>query len=146
MKLKAFILIFFMAANAQAADFNKVAGSRISNYQGSSLVDTARHYMGKTGPAIGLPGSQWCSDFMNFITGGGTGSRLAESWLANAHISKQIGAVVVLGYRGYVTHVGLVSGISQNGDPIVISGNHNNRVGEGIYPQSMVIAYVVAFP
>jgi hypothetical protein len=28
------------------------------------------------------------------------------------------------------------------GDPIVISGNHGGRVGEGVYPRSRVLAYV----
>jgi hypothetical protein len=27
------------------------------------------------------PGRIWCADFMNMVTGGGTGSRVAKSWL-----------------------------------------------------------------
>jgi len=39
-------------------------------------------------------------------------------------------------------HVGVVTGFDANGNPIVISGNHNNRVDEAVYPRSRVIAYV----
>ncbi|WP_334478131.1 hypothetical protein [Bradyrhizobium algeriense] len=39
-------------------------------------------------------------------------------------------------------HVGLVSGFTPAGDPIVISGNHGRVVGEGVYPRSRIIAHV----
>lgn len=83
----------------------------------------------------------WCSDFANMITGGGTGSRVARSWLTKPRISPQVGAMVVTSRRGG-GHVGIVSGFTANGDPIVISGNHGHRVGEGVYPRSRIIAYV----
>jgi uncharacterized protein (TIGR02594 family) len=83
----------------------------------------------------------WCSDFANLITGGGTGSRLAKSWLSKPRIAPQIGAIVVTGRRGG-GHVGIVSGFTPAGDPIVISGNHGRRVGEGIYASSRILAYV----
>jgi hypothetical protein len=38
-------------------------------------------------------------------------------------------------------HVGVVSGIDANGDPIVISGNHNRKVAEAVYPRHRVYAY-----
>jgi hypothetical protein len=40
-------------------------------------------------------------------------------------------------------HVGVVSGVTSNGDPIIISGNHNKRVGEATYPRARVIAFVM---
>ena len=40
-------------------------------------------------------------------------------------------------------HVGVVSGIDPHGNPVIISGNHGHRVGEGVYPRSRVIAYVM---
>ena len=54
----------------------------------------------------------------------------------------QIGAIAVFarGKRG--GHVGIVKGIDARGNPIIISGNHGRRVGEGTYPRNRVIAYV----
>ncbi|WP_354095450.1 CHAP domain-containing protein [Bradyrhizobium sp. RT10b] len=105
------------------------------------LVDQARAYIGRSGPSLGLPARLWCSDFMNMVTAGGTGSRAAKSWLAKPHVSPQVGAVVVTSRRGG-GHVGIVSGFTAGGDPIVISGNHGRRVGEGIISRGRVLAYV----
>jgi hypothetical protein len=107
----------------------------------SALVKRARAHIGRTGPSVGLPSRLWCSDFANMITGGGTGSRVAKSWLLKPRISPQVGAMVVTRRRGG-GHVGLVSGFTPAGDPIVISGNHGRVVGEGVYPRSRIIAYV----
>jgi GTP-binding protein len=38
-------------------------------------------------------------------------------------------------------HVGIVKGYDQKGNPIMISGNHNRRVGVGVYARNRVIAY-----
>ena len=107
----------------------------------SGLVERARAYIGRTGPSLGLPARLWCSDFANMITGGGTGSRFAKSWLSRPHVAPQVGALVVMGRKGG-GHVGFVSGFTPKGDPIVISGNHGRRVGEGVYPRSRILAYV----
>jgi hypothetical protein len=29
-------------------------------------------------------------------------------------------------------HVGIVSGVDPNGNPIILSGNHNHKVGEAV--------------
>lgn len=112
-------------------------------YSASTLVDRARAYLGRSGPSLGLPARLWCADFMNMVTGGGTGSRVARSWLSRPRVSPQVGAVAVLGRRGG-GHVGIVSGFTAGGDPIIVSGNHGRRVGEGVYSRSRVIAYVSA--
>src|SRR5690606_33145308 len=54
----------------------------------------------------------------------------------------EVGAIAVLtrGKRG--GHVGVVSGVDANGNPVIISGNHNGRVGVAVYPRSRVVAYV----
>jgi uncharacterized protein (TIGR02594 family) len=91
----------------------------------------------------------WCATFMNFILAklgyAGTNSDAARSFAYyGRRISEpRVGAIAVLtrGRRG--GHVGVVSGIDKNGDPIIISGNHNRTVGEGIYSRSRVIAYVM---
>ena len=55
----------------------------------------------------------------------------------------QVGAIAVMsrGRRG--GHVGVVSGIDANGNPIIISGNHGGRVAETVYPRGRVYAYVM---
>ncbi len=40
-------------------------------------------------------------------------------------------------------NVGVVSSIDGNGNPVIISGNYNKRVGMAFYSRSRVIAYVV---
>jgi uncharacterized protein (TIGR02594 family) len=110
------------------------------------LVREARKYMG-TNPTGRT--KLWCATFMNFVLRksgyAGTNSDAARSFAQYGHriSSPQVGAIAVLA-RGKINgHVGVVSGIDPNGNPIIISGNHGHRVGEGIYPSSRVIAYVM---
>lgn len=51
-----------------------------------------------------------------------------------------VGCVAVL-KRGRGGHVGIVQGYGARGNPIILSGNHNNAVGVGIYPRARVLAY-----
>ena len=54
----------------------------------------------------------------------------------------KLGAIAVMSRRGG-GHVGVVSGIDANGNPIIISGNHGNRVAESTYPRGRIYAYVM---
>lgn len=65
----------------------------------------------------------------------------AREWLRFPHTSPHAGSVAVL-RRGRGGHVGIVKAIDANGNPTLLSGNHNHRVGIGVYPKSRVIAYV----
>lgn len=67
----------------------------------------------------------------------------ARSPITAAVSEPRVGAIGVLTRGRRDGHVGVVSGIDKNGDPIISSGNHNRLVGEGIYPRSRVIAYVM---
>jgi uncharacterized protein (TIGR02594 family) len=111
-----------------------------------ALVSEARKYIG-TNPTS--HSRLWCATFMNLMLKkvgyAGTHSDAAKSFAGYGHrISEpRVGAIAVLtrGKRG--GHVGVVSGIDKNGNPIIISGNHGHRVGEAIYPRGRVIAYVM---
>ncbi len=111
-----------------------------------ALVSEARKYMG-TNPTA--RSRLWCATFMNMVLHkvgyAGTNSDAAKSFAQyGRRISEpQIGAIAVLtrGKRG--GHVGVVTGIDPQGNPIIISGNHNKRVGEATYARSRVIAYVM---
>ena len=59
-----------------------------------------------------------------------------------AVLALQVGAIAVMGRRGG-GHVGVVSGVDASGNPVVISGNHNNTVAESVYPRGRIIAYVM---
>jgi uncharacterized protein (TIGR02594 family) len=92
--------------------------------------------------------SLWCADFMNLVLSQ-SGMKSSNSSMARSFTGygrrlagPQIGAIAVLsrGKRG--GHVGIVKGIDARGNPIIISGNHGRRVGEGTYPRHRVIAYV----
>jgi uncharacterized protein (TIGR02594 family) len=73
-------------------------------------------------------------------TGHSGGGNLASAYARyGTHVSgPQVGAIAVM--RG---HVGVVSGIDANGNPIVVSGNHNHTVAESVYPRSRISAYVM---
>jgi uncharacterized protein (TIGR02594 family) len=111
-----------------------------------ALVAEARKYMG-TNPTDRK--RLWCATFMNMVLAkvgySGTNSDAAKSFAYyGRRISEpKVGAIAVLtrGKRG--GHVGVVSGIDAHGNPIIISGNHNKRVGESVYSRSRVIAYVM---
>ena len=114
-------------------------------FGGSSLVANARRYLG-TNPTS--RGSLWCARFMNMVlqeTGhSGTGSDLAASF---AHYGTrvsgpQVGAIAVMGRRGG-GHVGIITGIDAQGNPIMISGNSGNRVREAPISRGRIYAYVM---
>jgi uncharacterized protein (TIGR02594 family) len=115
-------------------------------FSSPSLVSEARKYMG-TNPTARK--KLWCATFMNMVLAkagyAGTNSDAAKSFAYyGRRISEpEVGAIAVLtrGKRG--GHVGVVSGIDSSGNPIIISGNHNKRVGEAIYSRARVIAYVM---
>jgi len=113
---------------------------------GSDLVAEARRWIG-TNPTGWK--SLWCARFLNFVlerTGRrGTGSNLARSFATYGRRvdGPQIGAIAVMTRGEGGGHVGVVSGVDRAGNPIIISGNHNRRVAEAVYPRSRIYAYVM---
>jgi uncharacterized protein (TIGR02594 family) len=111
-----------------------------------ALVVEARKYMG-TNPTA--RSRLWCATFMNMVLAkvgyAGTNSDAAKSFAYyGRRISEpRVGAIAVLTRGKNGGHVGVVSGIDSSGNPVIISGNHNKRVGEAIYARSRVIAYVM---
>jgi uncharacterized protein (TIGR02594 family) len=111
-----------------------------------ALVTEARKYLG-TNPTA--RSRLWCATFMNMVLAkvgyAGTNSDAAKSFAQYGHrVSEpEVGAIAVLTRGKTGGHVGVVSGIDEQGNPIIISGNHGDRVGEAIYPRSRVIAYVM---
>ena len=112
-----------------------------------ALVREARKYIG-TNPTDRK--RLWCARFMNFVLAKlgyeGTDSDAAKSFADyGQRISEpRVGAIAVLSRGRKGGHVGVVSGVKPNGDPIIISGNHTPQgVGEGVYARSRVIAYVL---
>lgn len=110
----------------------------------SDLVAEARRHLG--GNPTGR-GSLWCGAFMDLVlkrTGRRGGGNLARGY-ANygTRVSgPQVGAIAVMTRKGG-GHVGVVTGVDSSGNPVIISGNHNNRVEESVYPRGRVITYVV---
>uniref|UniRef100_Q07IH2 Peptidase C51 domain-containing protein n=1 Tax=Rhodopseudomonas palustris (strain BisA53) TaxID=316055 RepID=Q07IH2_RHOP5 len=115
-------------------------------FGGSGLVAEARRYIG--GNPTGRS-ALWCARFMNMVLERaglrGTGSDMARSFASYGQrvSGPQVGAIAVMsrGKRG--GHVGVVSGVDASGNPIVVSGNHNRRVAEAVYPRGRVFAYVM---
>lgn len=114
-----------------------------ASYLSGGLVAEARRYIG--GNPTGR-NSLWCGAFMDMVlkrAGHQGGGNLALGYLRYGErlAGPQVGAIAVMGRRGG-GHVGVVSGIDDKGNPIVISGNHNRRVAESTYPRSRIIAYM----
>jgi uncharacterized protein (TIGR02594 family) len=112
---------------------------------GSSVVAEARRYIG-TNPTNRR--SLWCGAFMTMVlerTGHKPGGNLARSYASyGKRVSgPQVGALAVMSRGRGGGHVGVVSGIDQSGNVIVVSGNHNNTVAESVYPRSRIFAYVM---
>ncbi len=120
-----------------------MAGS--GRFGSSNIVAEARRYLG--GNPTGR-GSLWCARFMNMVLQHsgyrGTGSDLARSFASYGQrvSGPQIGAIAVMGRRGG-GHVGVVSGIDAQGNPILVSGNNGNRVREAPISRGRIYAYVV---
>jgi uncharacterized protein (TIGR02594 family) len=115
------------------------ANSAFGGFTTNELVSEARKYIG-TNPTG--RGSQWCGAFMDLVlkkTGHAGGGNLAAAYARyGTRVSgPQVGAIAVMGH-----HVGVVSGVDPNGNPIIVSGNHNHTVAESVYPRGRIIAYV----
>lgn len=108
-------------------------------------VNVARQYKG-TNPTKRR--SQWCADFLNLVLErsgkSGTSSSMAKSFIGYGQrlSGPRVGAIAVISRGRGAGHVGIVTGIDGSGNPIVISGNHNNTVAEATYSSGRVIAYV----
>lgn len=115
-------------------------------YRESDLVNEARRWIG-TNPTD--RSSLWCAAFMNFVlerTGrAGTGSDLAHSFASYGQVvyGPQVGAIAVMTRGRGGGHVGVVSGIDDKGNPIVVSGNFGRKVAEASIPHSRIYAYVL---
>ena len=117
----------------------------------NSLVAEARKYIG-TNPTG--RGSLWCGAFMDLVlkrTGRPGGGNLARGYAHyGTRVSEpQVGAIAVMGRRGG-GHVGVVTGVDANGNPIIVSGNTWNRstggrhtVAESVYPRGRISTYVM---
>lgn len=133
-------------ATLQSADSAAEAFSNNNSFGSSNVVAEARRYIG--GNPTGR-GRLWCARFMNMVLQRsghqGTGSDMARSFSSyGQRISgPQVGAIAVMsrGRRG--GHVGVVSGIDPKGNPIIVSGNHGNRVAESVYSRGRIYAYVM---
>ncbi|BEV44664.1 TIGR02594 family protein [Afipia carboxidovorans] len=118
------------------------------SFGGGGIVAYARTQIGNG--AIYGRRNLWCARFMNYVlerTGyRGTGSDMARSFASyGRRISgPQVGAIAVMSpNRRGRGHVGVVSGVTAEGNPIIISGNHGRRVAEAVYPRGRIYAYVV---
>jgi uncharacterized protein (TIGR02594 family) len=133
-------------ANASLPSSTASGGAATSGGLGSSdVVAEARRYIG------GNPTSRaslWCARFMNMVLQRvglrGTGSDMASSFASYGRrvSGPQIGAIAVMRRRGG-GHVGIVSGVDANGNPILVSGNNRNRVVEAPISRGRIYAYVM---
>lgn len=136
----------------EAARRNQPQSARSSSHRRPvawpALITEARKYIGTNPTAMQR---RWCARFLNLVlnkTGyRGTGSDAARSFASYGRRINEprIGAIAVLsrGKNQNFGHVGIVTGVDQTGNPVIISGNHGRRVAELTYPRGRVIAYVM---
>jgi len=110
----------------------------------NALVADARRYIG-TNPTKRR--TLWCGAFVDKVlrdTGHKGGGNLALGYLHYGRrvSGPKVGSIAVMRRRGG-GHVGVVAGVDSNGNPIIISGNHNHTTAVSVYPRHRVLAYVV---
>jgi uncharacterized protein (TIGR02594 family) len=129
-----------------APDASPVATATAGSFGSSGIVAEARRYVG--GNPTGR-GRLWCARFMNMVLERsghrGTGSDMARSFAGYGQrvSGPQVGAIAVMGRGRGGGHVGVVSGIDAQGNPIVVSGNNGNRVREAPVSRGRIYAYVM---
>jgi uncharacterized protein (TIGR02594 family) len=137
------VAAFAIAAISTSVQCAVAANSKATS---SNIVTEARRWIG-TNPTG--RDKLWCARFMNFVLQRagyrGTGSDMASSFASYGHRvwGPRVGAIAVMTRGTDGGHVGVVSGIDHNGNPIIISGNHNKRVDVGVYPRERIYAYVM---
>jgi uncharacterized protein (TIGR02594 family) len=146
MRRTAFAFVVAVTAFTTAGSASPGVAADNSIVASSGVVAEARRWIG-TNPTD--MNRLWCARFMNFVLKragySGTGSDLASSFASYGHRvgGPQVGAIAVMSRGRGGGHVGVVSGIDRSGNPIIISGNHNRRVGEGVYARGRIYAYVM---
>jgi uncharacterized protein (TIGR02594 family) len=135
----------FAGTNASLA--SSTGGMAASSGSGSSnLVAEARRFIGTGNPTSRA--TLWCARFVNMVLKDlgyrGTGSDAASSFASYGQrvSGPQIGAIAVMARRGG-GHVGVVSGVDAQGNPILVSGNNGNRVREAPVSRGRIYAYVM---
>jgi uncharacterized protein (TIGR02594 family) len=117
-----------------------------SGFGSSNIVAEARRFIGTGNPTSRA--TLWCARFMNMVLRDlgyrGTGSDAASSFASYGQrvSGPQVGAIAVMSRHGG-GHVGVVSGIDAQGNPILVSGNYGNRVREAAVSRRRIYAYVV---
>jgi uncharacterized protein (TIGR02594 family) len=104
------------------------------------LANKASRYIGLNASQLGLPSRLWCADFMNMLVGGT--DRRAISYVHRGKPAAHgcTNCIAVTKRKGG-NHVGIVTGYDGQGNPILLSGNNQRRVGVARYARYKVIAY-----
>lgn len=120
---------------------------------GGQAIEEARRWLGQTGRTLQMKHrGLWCAEFMTRVAdrvgmrkpAGNT--NMVDTWL-NAGVRTNVpqpGAIAITSNRRHTYgHIGIVTKVNADGSPVIISGNHNDRVVETTYPRSRVVAYVI---
>lgn len=142
----AWLAVAIIAAATLSTSVHSAAAANNNKATTSKIVTEAKRWIGANPTGRDR---LWCARFMNFVLQRvgyrGTGSDMASSFASYGHWvwGPRVGAIAVMTRGNNGGHVGVVSGIDRNGNPIIVSGNHNRRVGVGVYPRERIYAYVV---
>ncbi len=129
---------------AKVAQRGRHAGDAYGGFTSNSLVSEARKYLG-TNPTS--RNTLWCGAFMDLVLKR-TGHRAAAIWprpmRATARASRARRSAPLPSCVVAAAAMSASSPVStRNGNPIIVSGNHNRTVAEAVYPRSRITAYVM---
>ena len=111
----------------------------LEGWESSSLLNVARSYLGRRN-FTGFE-EAWCADALRVWLRqsghslGGTDHRAISFARYGRPSTPHVGAVAVLRH-----HVGIVAGFTHGG-VILLSGNHRQRVGFGVYSPRRILAF-----
>ena len=150
----AFLGIFVLSTasitiSTQSASAGNKSKRTVAQHTSSDLVNEANRWIG-TNPTGW--NRVWCARFMNFVLKRAgypeTGSDAASSFASYGRRvwGPQVGSIAVMTRGKNGGHVGVVTGVADDGRIIVVSGNHNfsgrgRVVGIGHYSPSRIYAY-----
>lgn len=115
------------------------------------MIAAAQTHIGKSGAQLRVKHRRlWCGEFMGMLADA-VGAKKprnpnwAADWAEVGHrtTAPSVGAIALIGRGKRIAHVGLVTGVDANGNPIILSGNHNDRVAVAPYPRGRIAAYII---
>lgn len=138
-------LLFGTPAHARCLQDTYCDGGGGRSVYAGGIVANAKAHVGATARQLGLRRNLWCAAYIAYIAPQVAKKvkniNMAKAYLVLPRTTKRIGALAIMN-RKRGGHIGVVVDIDARGNPVLVSGNHSDRVGLSTYPAGRIIAYV----